>query len=207
MGFLVEHTLVPPAWTASTGMRASWDHHPTGDPGGDQITETSKDYQAAVDQLSAGDSVTVQTILPDGTRQEYPDLQTMTFSTRDMVRLFWLPYIVGLAFLVMGIWIYRLRGHTAPGQAFAFFCACAAIVTCLLFDQVTTHAGAVLWTLVIAQLGAAVISLAMVFPEAWKPIRKRAWLRYLPYLLSVAIALWGISVLYNQANPWAYVST
>jgi serine phosphatase RsbU (regulator of sigma subunit) len=207
-GFLVEHTLV-----GSSLDGYNWNAGKLGITYpqrviqlGDAITGTSKDYQAAVDQLSAGEAVTVRTILPDGSEQVYPGVEMMQFSTRDLVRLFWLPYIVGLAFLIMGMWIYRLRGHTAAGQAFAFFCGCASIASCLLFDQVTTHAGPVLWTLVIAQQGAALISLAMVFPETWKPLQRRIWLRYLPYVLSIAIAIWGISILYNQSDPWAYVS-
>ena len=207
-GFLVEHTLVVSSidgynWNAGM-LGLTYPQRVI--QIGEENTGTSKEYHAAIERLAAGDSVTVHTTLPDGSRQQYPNLATMPFASRDVVRLFWLPYIVGLAFLVMGMWIYRLRGHTAPGQAFAFFCACASIASCLLFDQVTTHAGPILWTLAIAQQGGALISLAMVFPVVWKPVQKRSRLRYLPYGLSLAIAIWGVSILYKDSDPWAYIS-
>jgi hypothetical protein len=79
-------------------------------------------------------------------------------------------------------------------------------VTALIFDLSTTHAGSALWTLSIPQLGGALLSLGLVFPEIWQPWQRYRWLRYLPYLLSFGLGIWGLAVLYDQQNPWAYVS-
>jgi serine phosphatase RsbU (regulator of sigma subunit) len=57
----------------------------------------------------------------------------------------------------------------------------------------------------VAQEGGALISLALVFPEEWWPVKRHVWLRYLPYSISIALMLWGLLVLNNQLDPWAYV--
>jgi serine phosphatase RsbU (regulator of sigma subunit) len=36
-------------------------------------------------------------------------------------------------------------------------------------------------------------------------VRRQAWLRFLPYLVSLCLAFWGLAEIYNYEDPWAYI--
>jgi serine phosphatase RsbU (regulator of sigma subunit) len=206
-GFLAEQTLVI---TNTNGIGWSGREAGIGHPqrlthiAGQAVT-TSEGAQEIISNLTLGEGVEIRTRLPDGSSRTYPFVEIQSFPQDDMGRLFWLPYGVGLAYLAIGLWLFRLRGHTAPGRAFAFFCVNAAITNALLFDLITTHAGSAIWTMSISQLGGALISLGLVFPQEWQPVKRVGQLRYLPYLISVALTLWGLYVLNDSGDPWAYI--
>jgi serine phosphatase RsbU (regulator of sigma subunit) len=120
--------------------------------------------------------------------------------------MFWLPYFVGLAYLAVGAWVYRIRGLTLPVRAFTFFSVCAALANGLLFDLSTTHAAPFLWTVAISQIGGALISLGLVFPEEWAPVKRWPVMRLLPYIISIILMVWGVAVVNSKENPWAYIT-
>lgn len=171
-----------------------------------RAVETSEEYLSIVSGLTIGEPVEVWTVFPDGTQRKYPSVRVNTFSFTDQVLFFWLPYLVGLVYLAIGGLIYRLRGDTSPGQIFTFFCASIAIVMGLYFDLISTHAGSILWTIALAQVGGAVISLALVFPEELYAGTRYTAVRYLPILVSLGLAVWGIGAIVNgEMDPWAYI--
>jgi len=131
-------------------------------------------------------------------------VRLIPFPSRDLLLQFWLPYLVGLSYLGIGLWMYRLRGYTRPGRAFIFFCICVSIVCLVLFDVLTTHVGTGLWILAMAGAGGALISLALRFPEEWKAVERRPWLLGLPYLVSIGLGVWALVVLQNVTYPWAF---
>lgn len=206
-GFLVEQTLVISGTNGRgwSGRQAGLGHPQRLTHIAGREVRTSEEVLNAMANLSIGDRIEIRTRFPDGSVRVYPSIEVQTFPQDDLARLFWLPYGVGLAYLAIGLWIFRLRGHTAPGRAFAFFCTNAAITNALLFDLITTHAGSAVWTMAISQQGGALISLAMVFPQEWRPVRRFAQLRYLPYLISIALMFWGLYKLNNILDPWAYI--
>jgi hypothetical protein len=166
---------------------------------------TPVQFASAMAKHRIGSTVEIRTESPDGTIQSHPLITLGKFAWIDMARLFWLPYGIGLVFLVLGIWIYRLRGNTRAGRAFADFCASAAIMIALTFDLSTTHVGALLWTVSLALLGSTVISLALVFPKELGSTTSRAWLNLLLYSISGVLAIWGALRLNSLTNPWEYV--
>ncbi len=119
-------------------------------------------------------------------------------------RLFWLPYLIGLVYLFLGMWVYRLRGGTGAGRAFAYFSTCAGMVSALIFAIWTSHIGTPVWTLAVAQLGGAIIGLSVFFPVA-AAISQRIWVRGLAYGFSFLLAGWGLILIYDLERPWAYV--
>jgi hypothetical protein len=169
------------------------------------VVTNSPSLAAALSRYAIGQSVSVSTRLPGGSSALYPLVQLTAFRAGDLLRYFWLPYAVGVAYLAIGIWMFRLRGHTRPGRAFSYFCFCIAIVCILLFDLSTTHAGAVLWTAAIAMAGGALVSLALRFPEEWHVVTRHQWLLVIPYVYSLILAGWGTLALSNALEPRAYV--
>jgi hypothetical protein len=171
---------------------------------GGMIVTNSAEFNRAITSFQVGDAVSVFSRMPDGSAQLYPDVLLTRFPTRDLVLQFWLPYLIGLSYLGISIWMYRLRGNTRPGRAFVFFCICISIVCTVLFDVLTTHVGTRLWVFAMAGAGGALISLALRFPEEWKAVEGRPWLLGLPYLISIGLGVWAVVVLQNVLYPWAF---
>jgi hypothetical protein len=207
-GFMVEPTLVVNN-TRGTGWGGSLTElHPPQHVTrvGGQEVKTWRQYSAALSRLAPGQQASFFATLPDGSARLHPSVPLTNFPQRDLLRLFWLPYLAGLAYLGIGIWVYLARGDARPGRALAFFCFAIAIASGLSFDLSTTHALSDLWSIAIAMLGGALISLAMRFPEEWKPVARRTWLLALPYLVSVALAVLSVAALHDARDPWRYVS-
>ena len=171
-----------------------------------QPVNTLADFSDVVARLSPGQRIRVSTLTPSGVAYTFAAIKVSRFPLADLLRLFWLPYGIGLVFLFLGWSVYRSRRATRPGRAFSNFCAFAALVNGLMFDLATTHSGSILWTFALALQGGALISLGLLFPEEWRPIRRRPQLRLIPYGVSLLLALWGIAVLYDRQDPWAYVT-
>ena len=206
-GMLVEETLIVdpitgPDWTGNAAGILYPQHvvHVGG-----RAVNSSADYEWAITSYKIGDRIPIFTRSRDGAERLFPGIALMAFASNDLVRLFWLPYIIGTVYLGIGAWIYRLRGQTRPGRSLAIFCIVTALTCALLFDTFTTHAMTIVWTVAVAQIGGVLISLAWRFPEEWRPITKRSWVMLTPVLVSIAIAAWALAVGTDQANPWAYL--
>lgn len=207
-GFTVEPTLVVNGNNGSgwTGRQAgiSYPQRVVRIAGAE--VENGAQYNAILASQSFGDSVSVFTQLPDGSQRLYPSVTLIRYSISDLVRLFWLPYFIGLAYLCVAIWMYRLRGMTRPGRAFVMFSLCTSLVCMLLFDLASTHVGAGIWTIALALIGGTLISLALRFPKEWTPVARRPWLLGVPYLFSIGIAVWGLRALADAERPWDYIA-
>jgi len=206
-GLTVEPTLVTndaggPGWTG----RAAGIRYPMRVVRVDGLpVATPDEFDRILSGHALGDRVPIIAQLPDGNLELFPAVELIAIPKDDLMRLFWVPYLVGLAYLAIGIWIYSLRGRTRPGRALAFFCVATAIACGLLFDLSTTHFGPAFWTLAVSQLGGALISLALRFPEEWRPVGRHPWLLSIPYMISIGLGVWGIAALYVSTDPWAYV--
>ena len=172
---------------------------------GGRAVSTPAEFDAAIASFTPDERISILTKLPAGVARLYPAVRLMRFPGKDMARLFWLPFAAGLAYLAIGIWVYRVGGGARPGRALAFFCFNVSVACSLLFDSSTTHVGTALWTVAVAQLGGALLSLAMRFPVEWRAVARRPWLLGVPYGLSIILAAWGVWTLYNTATPWAYI--
>ena len=131
LGFVVEPTLVVSdvggiSWNV---QRIGLSHPERITQIGEQFISSLQEYEAVTDGLSISTPVSIQTIFPDGSLRVYPSVRVMVFPSIDLARFFWLPFIIGLAYLAIGFWIYRMRGDVASSRAFALFCISAALAT------------------------------------------------------------------------------
>jgi hypothetical protein len=206
-GFLLDHTLVV---TDQNGE--GWTGRAAGIGFGQRITrlggngvDNDAEYTEALSSLDAGTSVSISTTSRDAGEKFYPSVALTRFSRSDLFRLFWMPYLMGLAYLAIGAWIYQARGATPPGRALAFFCFAAAVAQGLYFDMYSTHAGTPVWAIAMAALGGALLSLAMRFPQQARIVQRRPGLLGVPYLVSIGIGIWAAASLYDTAHPWEYL--
>jgi serine phosphatase RsbU (regulator of sigma subunit) len=207
LGFVVEPTLV-----VSNVGGVNWNAQSVGMDYPEQVIQigewtvtSGEEYLNITEGLVIGSPVGITTRFPDGSLRVYPFVRVTSFPTVDLVRFFWLPYLLGLAYLGIGFWIYRIRGDLVSSRAFAIFCISTALATGLYFDLVSTHVLSALWTAAIAFVGGSLFTLSLVFPARWSKSGKFLFLTYLPYLPSVGLAIWGFIALGDSSNPWAYV--
>jgi hypothetical protein len=206
-GFVVEQTLVITNIGGNNWSgRASGLQYPERVTAlNDQPFTNPADYLSALSNETVGSQVNIETVLPDGTQRSYTNILLTRFPNLDLITLFWLPYCIGLVYLALGFWIYRLRGNTQAGRAFTDSCASVAIVTALTFDLSTTHLGAAVWTVVLTLVGSTMIGLAILFPQEVQPINRRTWLHLIFFCVSIALSVWGLLVLHDTSHPWAYI--
>ncbi|HSB89477.1 MAG TPA: hypothetical protein VLD63_05565 [Anaerolineales bacterium] len=207
-GFLVDSTLTVNARTGEgwSGRAAGLDAPQEVTRLGGEPVANVRDFSRALQGHTAGDTVSVFTRHPDGRVHLYPTVRLGTFSLRDLLALFWLPYGIGLAYFIIGVWVYLARGRDRPGRALAAFCISVSVVAALLFDVLTTHFGTAIWLVALAMLGGTLVTLTMRFPIEWGPVHRRPWLLGMPYLISLALAAWGIVSLSRPDDPWMYLA-
>lgn len=124
----------------------------------------------------------------------------------DLVRLFGLPYVTGLMYLLVGVWVFRQRGRQQSGQALAFFTSLAAIDLMLVFEQTTTNALTPVSFMALGLTGGSLLNLAAVFPQSPRVIDRMPLLRFAGYLPGLIAAALSIVTLYDQNAPWAYTA-
>jgi signal transduction histidine kinase len=120
---------------------------------------------------------------------------------------FLIPYLVGLAFLAIGLWIFWIRRMEASGRSFGIFAASAALAFAARFDLVTTHWFPLLWAFSLACTGAALIELALLVPREVRWAQGRPYLRWAGYV--AGLALFILAAIqphdFTQAIPWPYL--
>lgn len=171
--------------------------------GGIQV-EKPRDYQDTVATFSAGERVSIFVTNRDGTGKLIPTITLSKLSIPDFLRFFWLPYLIGLVYLGVGIWIYRARGRVFAGLALSIFCVLTAVICALIFDLSTTHMLPAVWIVALCFASASLLSLGMCFPQEWRILRKRLWALALPYAISIPPAVWNLLVLNDTSRPWDY---
>ncbi len=104
------------------------------------------------------------------------------FSVFERRVYFYLPYILGLIFLICSMWVFAQRRNDGIGQIFSLFATTTAIGLFCLFDAYTSQRLTALWVLSVAMAGGALINLALVFPEQVRVNSQYPLIRYLGYL-------------------------
>jgi hypothetical protein len=206
-GFFIEQTLVvnsmgKPGWS---GRSAGLDFPQQVTQIQGNLLENIPGYHRVLSAFRSGERIEVVTRGVAGQTYRYPEIVLESFPAADFWWLFWMPYSVGLVYLISGYLVFRSRGHTRSGSVFAYTAVTGAMALALTFDLSTTHLGSLLWIISISQIGGALISLAIVFPEELQPFYRRARIRLLAHSFSLGLAVWGVATLYSMSNPWSYI--
>jgi hypothetical protein len=168
-----------------------------------QSVERYADVKAVLSERSVGDTVWVLVTRPDGELRE-EQITLTSFSLKDLFSVFIVPYLVGMAYLAIGIWVYWVQGWGRAGQAFTGVCVALALVLCGIFDISSTHRLPILWGAAVPFAAAAIMHLAMVFPQEPRLVRRFPVVRLFPYLPATFLALRSAFSVYDVSHPWAY---
>ncbi len=127
------------------------------------------------------------------------NLQSLRLS--DQIAHMVIPFIIGLVYLVCGLWVFGLRRYDTNGQVFSTFTASVAVTTAGLFEVSTTSQLTGLWTFCLGMAGGALIHLALIFPEKIGLVRKYPFLGWLSYIPTVILVFWAYPMLFNFDDP------
>ena len=129
------------------------------------------------------------------------------FRIGELINWFGVPYLVGLAILLIGLWAYRLGGSQSPARAFLTFAAAVSVTTGAYFDMNTSQHFVLGWAFSVPIAAGALAVLALVFPQQVPFVRKWPILRLLPWLVTVLLLVPITLQLVLPATPWGYINT
>jgi PAS domain S-box-containing protein len=127
------------------------------------------------------------------------------FSFVSLLRSFIIPYLVGLIFLLIGLWAYRIRSDLRASRAFVTFTAAVSVLTTTFLDVNTTHHAVILWALSISVGSGALAHLSLVFPQQMPFVERMPATRYIPWIFVLALAIPTVRELVNPTASLAYV--
>jgi PAS domain S-box-containing protein len=170
-----------------------------------QPVNRQADVAAILSEREVGDTVEVTAVNMDGSQRKV-QITLASFPLGDMFLLFLLPFLAGLAYLGIGIWVYWVQGWGRAGQVFVALCVSLALTMVILFENNTTHQLAVLWCAALPFAAATAMHLALVFPQEPRFVQRLPILRLLPYLPATYLALRSIFSVYDTSHPWGYIN-
>ncbi|KAF0108368.1 MAG: putative adenylate/guanylate cyclase [Anaerolineaceae bacterium] len=125
----------------------------------------------------------------------------------DFVTLFVIPYLVGVIFLVIGLWAYRLRASLRASRSLLMFTAAVSIAASAFFDMNTTHHVVILWACSLSAAAGSCIHLALEFPQQMRFVERYPAARFVSWALSLAIVVPVVKEILFPTSPLAYIMT
>jgi len=171
-----------------------------------QPLESSTALMRELSQHEPGDVVTLTARGQDGALCDV-QVRLEPIPVKALTSFFVLPYILGLLYLGIGIWVFLARRRESAGQVFGLLCVGVALSLGLVFDLYTTHWFSRLWITALSLTGSVIIHLALVFPQQARFLNRVPVLRYLAYVPGVIIAIANQFIALNFKAPRAYFST
>ena len=142
-------------------------------------------------------------VRPDG--EPYGlEITPIHFPTADFISLFIVPYLMGLAFLGIGLWAYRMRSELWESRALLYFVSGATVLTTTLFEISTTRYTNVFWGLAVLLSAGGLMYLALVFPQPTRMVRANPRLRLLPWIVLGLLAPMMVIVVVAPSSPYSY---
>ncbi|MEW6092839.1 MAG: GAF domain-containing protein, partial [Chloroflexota bacterium] len=189
-------------WPA-TGAGARWPDQLIA-VNGQPVTDTTQFYAAL--EANGFDSLELTFQRPDNDVPAGVYLQPIHMPLWDFVSLFVIPYLVGLVFLVIGVWAYRLRSGLRASHALLVFSASVSVATTTFFDMNTSHHVVALWTLSLPVAASACIHLALVFPQQMRLVDRWPALRFISWILCLAFAVPAVYEILYPSGTLNYIS-
>ncbi|HEY3311613.1 MAG TPA: GAF domain-containing protein [Anaerolineales bacterium] len=143
---------------------------------------------------------------PQGDTEKF-SVALSTFPLTDRIRFFFLPYLVGLVYLAVSLWIFGMRRSETSGRAFSILASSVALVVGGLLDLYTTNHLTYLWVAAIPLVGAALIHLGMVFPQEARFVLHYPFLRWVGYIPAFILIVLQYNFLFDFNRPAAYASS
>jgi len=171
---------------------------------GVEVTNTSQ-FEQQLSLASIGDTIPITLQTPTGELITYK-VSLQHFALLDQLAFLFIPYAIGLIYLISSLWVFSRRHRDVTGRAFSMFTTSAALGMATLFDLYTTHRLSYLWTFALALCGGTLINLALIFPQEIRAVKRHSFLRWIGYVPAIIVALLSFPAIYNLKQPTLYVT-
>jgi signal transduction histidine kinase len=167
---------------------------------------TPAELYEQVSQFQVGDPILFQAqqVEPESAPPRDLKVRLMRLPLGDVFSRLMMPYLTGLIYLSIGLWVYRSRRDQASARVFLMMCASMALILGSVFDLWTTHVFERLWTAALPLAGATAAELGTVFPYEPRMVGRRPFIRLWPYFLAVPLII--LSQIFLTATPDAYLN-
>ncbi len=206
-------TLFYPGLVVTDTYNPDWQAHKLGMQTGDRVLEidnvsvsTGRDLFLLLGTKKTTDVIllSVERSSPDNSSNTL-SIPLTIFAWEDFFIFFWLPYIIGIIYLVLGIIVYRLRGVERGSDIFATFCIFSSILGSGVFDHYTFHFLTPLWAIIFPLTGAVLLHLAFAMPKQTRLLRRKSNLRFIPYGIALVLGLANLYSFYFSPDPRLYL--
>lgn len=170
---------------------------------GEEINSPREVYRIA-HAMQPGDTAVFDVLRKDGSEHSIT-VPMMALPLNDLLTLFVVPYIVGLAMIGIGLWVYRNRRDQDIGRVFILFCASMAIVLGTIFDFWTTQWFARIWIAAIPLTAGTLMVFSLLFPSEAIAVAERPTLRWLP-LIPALILLLYVQIAMGSADHDTFIN-
>ena len=211
IGAFVEHSLLFNGVGTKNNPEA-WQLFDAGLSLGDQLKaidghtiSSSEDIANALAQHIPGDEIQI-TYENIEKGELTKSIQLISFPNTDKFKFFYVPYSIGLGYLLLGLWMSRLRLSESLGRAFILFATSFALSSAALFNVYTTHELTILWTFSVALTGGALLDLSISFPRDFDFVKENPHLRRVGYTIALLLGLLALPSIYNTQDPTLYIS-
>ncbi|NDJ52093.1 MAG: GAF domain-containing protein, partial [Chloroflexi bacterium] len=190
-------SLVGNTWTGPVGGLLQGDRIDTVTAIGGFQTNTPVDSGPDLTQIlrrnevAPGEILELQVTRAATGEQAIVAVELMTMPLGDVLTLFGIPYVVGLAYIGIGLWVYRVRRDQTVARIFLLLCLVAAAISILTFDMWTTQILARLGFALFPILGGLILAMSLYYPNEAQMVARhpvRRWYALIPVL---AVLIWG----------------
>jgi signal transduction histidine kinase len=172
--------------------------------GGEKVANVSQ-MRAVLSHHQVGEKIDLAALDPSGKPVTF-QVKLLKLPLADQLSYFVIPYVIGLVYLISGLYVFGIRRFDPAGRAFTLFTTATSIALVSLFDLYTTNYFSLIWTFSLAVIGGALINLALLFPESFRQVVRYPFLGWIGYAVAIALGLIAWPTLNNFANPTAYVA-
>jgi signal transduction histidine kinase len=223
LGVFLEHTLVTNDVGPDDNTQPEWFLYNKGLHFGNQLVSISildqgndrletlepksfTEIETLLKKYAPGQRIAATFESPEGRTIVYTGALT-TFPLADQTRYFYIPYLIGIIYLLTSLWIFGLRRSETAGRAFSVLASSVAIVVAGLLDVYTTNRLVYLWLAAVPLVGASLIHLGLVFPQEARAFLRYPFLRWMGYVVAGGLILLQYSSLFDFSRPRFYAST
>jgi signal transduction histidine kinase len=209
IGAYVEHTLMindarpttPGAW--GEDLRLPTFGYQIMAVNGNEVSSVIE-LRQTLNRLKVGEQIELLLRDPDGGRKAIKTT-LIYLPAGDRLGYFFLPYLIGLVYLLSGLYVFSIRRYDPAGRAFVLFTASTGIALACLFDLYTTSYLASVWSFALAMVGGALVNLALLFPERVRWVVKNPFYGWIGYGVALILGIYSWTTIYNFTIPRAYV--
>ncbi len=172
--------------------------------GGESVSST-KEMNAKLSTYDVGDTVQATYVDEAGSKTN-KDVELISFPAADKFKYFIFPYMLGVIYLGISLWMSRIRLSDKSGRAFILFASSFALTSAVLFDSYTSTYFTSLWFFSIAFAGGGLWDLALSFPQEFTITKKHPFIRRFGYGIALVLSALALPSTNNIHAPYSYIS-